>query len=348
MNYQETHDDDYVEIPKEEKDYIPFHFSTCQDYDDYLEQADLECLINDWLEPIGLGWIIAKSNVGKTNFAIDMGMHLASGLSWYGNKVKQGHVYFFALEGGQKGISKRIRAIRKAKPEIAEKAYSYFHPTREPFDLSTDYDKDRLIRQMKETNNKPSMIFYDTLSEVHNARENNIEEMKTIIRRLRQVSNELSCFVMVLHHFGKNAENGGRGASSQLASIDTELSLEPTNDGFSCRATKQRDLEKKYDPIYFKNQKIDLETKEGKKFSAPYIEEGKPSDPSHTPAYNRVMDIVREHKEMGVNCYNKNIEDMAQMSQPQVSAVLKKLKEKRKIKTEYDEQAKRTKILPTL
>ncbi len=60
------------------------------------------------------------------------------------------------------------------------------------------------------------------------------------------------------------------------------------------------------------------------------------------------MDIAREHKKMEINCYNKNIEEMAKMSQPQVSAVLKKLKEKGKIKTEYDEQAKRTKILPTL
>ena len=330
MNYQETHDDDYVEIPKEEKDYIPFHFSTCQEFDEYLDHADLECLIDNWLEPVGLGWIIAKSNVGKTNFVIDMAFHIASGNDWYGNKVKQGHVYFFALEGGMKGIAKRVRAIRKAKPDISEKAFGYFHPTREPFDLSNDYDKNRLITQMKDTNNKPAMIIYDTLSEVHSSRENNIEEMKIIIKRLREISNELNCFVMVLHHFGKNAESGGRGASNQLASIDTELSLEPTNEGFSCRDTKQRDLSKHFDPIYFENQTIELETTGGKKFSGIYIKEGKPSDPLHTTGLNQIMDVVREHQSTGSGeLFRKDIVKITGKDQGQVSRGIKTLMEKR-------------------
>ena len=65
-------------------------------------------------------------------------------------------------------------------------------------------------------------------------------------------------------------------------------------------------------------------------------------------ANNRVMEVIREHKDMDINCYNKNIQDMKEMSQPQVSSVLKKLEEKGAIYREYDEQAKRTKILPTL
>ena len=309
MNYTDNNEGE----PPEDKDYIPFTFSTCQEYVDYLDQADLECLIDEWLEPVGIGWIIAKSNVGKTNFIVDMAFHIASGNDWYGNKVMQGHVYFFALEGGQKGISKRIKAIKKAKPEMAEKAFGYFHPTRDPFDLSNDFDKDRLISQMKETNNKPTMIIYDTLSEVHNADENGVRDMKIIIKRLREISNELNCFVMVLHHFGKNAESGGRGASNQLASIDTELSLEPTNEGFSCRDTKQRDLSKHFDPIYFENQTIELETTGGKKFSGIYIEEGQPSDPLHTPALNKIMACVREHREADIKIKRKDIEKMTEL-----------------------------------
>ena len=85
-------------------------------------------------------------------------------------------------------------------------------------------------------------------------------------------------------------------SNSCTRSFRSLLSLEPTNDGFSCRDTKQRDLPKHFDPIYFENQTIELENKEGKKFSGIYIEEGKPSDPLHTPALNKIMACVREHR----------------------------------------------------
>ncbi len=44
------------------------------------------------------------------------------------------------------------------------------------------------------------------------------------------------------------------------------------------------------------------------------------------------MAVIREYKDMDINCYNKNIQDMTEMSQPQVSAVLKKLDEKGRYK----------------
>ena len=158
--------------------------------------------------------------------------------------------------------------------------------------------------------------------------------MKIIIRRLREISNELNCFVMVLHHFGKNAENGGRGASSQLASIDTELSLETTNEGFSCRDTKQRDLEKKYEPLYFENQTIELENKEGKKFSGIYIIEGQPSDPLHTPALNKIMAVVREHRAENIKLKRTDIEKMTQ--QANVSRDVAKLIKNKQLKEDED------------
>ena len=122
--------------------------------------------------------------------------------------------------------------------------------------------------------------------------------------------------------------SGGRGGSNQYASLDTEISLEPTPQGFSCRIQSNETYQSMINLSTLKTRKSNLRIKR-KKFSLIYIEEGQPCDPSHTPAHNRVMDIVREHKEMEINCYNKNIEEMAKMSQPQVSAVLKKLKKRK-------------------
>ena len=325
MNYSETHDDDYVEIPSEDKDYIPFHFSSCQEYVDYLDEADLECLIDEWLEPIGLGWIIGKSGSGKTLLAFDMGMHIASGLPWYGREVKQGHVYYFALEGGKKGLSKRITAIQEAKPELAEKGFGYFHLSRQEFNLYNEHDANRLIKTMKDTKNKPAIIFYDTLSEANQgAKENSIDDMKAIFSRLREISNKLNCFVMAVHHIGKDAEKGGRGASNQLASIDTELSVEKTLEGFSCKDSKQRDLPQ-HEPLYFVKKDIEIE-KQGKKFSVAYIDQGQPSDPFHTTGLNQIMEVVREHQRTGSGeLFQKDVVAMTGMDQGQVSRGIKTL-----------------------
>ena len=114
MNYYtDNNEGEPPDNEPEHKDYVPFTFLPCQEYIDYLEEADLDCLIDDWLEPVGLGWIIGKSGSGKTLLAFDMGMHIASGLPWYGREVKQGHVYYFALEGGKKGLSKELRQYKK-------------------------------------------------------------------------------------------------------------------------------------------------------------------------------------------------------------------------------------------
>ena len=66
------------------------------------------------------------------------------------------------------------------------------------------------------------------------------------------------------------------------------------------------------------------------------------------PANKKSFDMLSHFEKFEEKDIDKRKEEMAKMSQPQVSAVLKKLKEKGKIKTEYDKQAKRTKILPTL
>ena len=140
---------------------------------------------------------------------------------------------------------------------------------------------------------------------------------------------------MLIHHYGKDAERGGRGGSNQYASLDTEISLEPTDNGFSCRDTKQRDLPKHDQPIYFDDKKVTFENKEGKKFSGIYIVEGKPSDPLHTPALNKIMAVVREHREEDIKLKRKDIERMTQ--QANVSRDVAKLIKNKQLK-EDDER----------
>ena len=164
----DSYEDEDIEIPPDDElsDVVGRNWLSDRHLISYLDKADHECLIDGWLQQEGLGWVVAK-NVGKTNFIIDMAYHIASGFTWYGNKVKQGHVYYFALEGGKKGIAKRVMSIATAKYELFDKAIGRIHIDQDDFDLSQDGDTDRIIQEMTETRNKPSMIIYDTLSEAN-------------------------------------------------------------------------------------------------------------------------------------------------------------------------------------
>ena len=269
MSYIENYEDDAVEIPPDNElpDIVGRNWLSDTELLKYLDEADHECLVDNWLEQEGLGWVVAKSNAGKTNFIIDMAYHIGSGYDWYGNKVKQGYVYYFALEGSKKGISQRVKSIQTFKPEMYNDAFGRVRFDHDEFDLSQDGDTNKIILEMTKTKNKPSMIIYETLSEANQgARENNIDDMKAVFRRLRRIVKECKCFVMLIHHYGKDTERGGRGGSNQYASLDTEISLEPTPQGFSCRDTKQRDLPKHDQPIYFDDKKVKFENEEGKSF----------------------------------------------------------------------------------
>ena len=337
MSYIEPHDDDYVEIPPDDKlpDVAGRNWLSDIELLKYLDEVDHECLVDGWLEQEGLGWVVAKSNTGKTNFIIDMAYHICSGHDWYGNKVKQGYVYYFALEGSKKGIAQKVQSIHTFKPEMFNDAFGRIRIDYDEFDLSQDTDTDLIIKEMNETKNKPSMIIFDALSEANQgARENNIDDMKAVFRRLRTIVKKCKCFVMVIHHYGKDAERGGRGGSNQYASLDTEISLEPTLEGFSCRDTKQRDLPKHDQPIYFVDKKVKIENEAGKKFSLIYIEEGQPSDPSHTPALNKIMAVVREHRAENIKLKRSDIERMTQ--QANVSRDVAKLIKNKQLKEDEE------------
>ena len=336
----DTCKDEDIEIPPDDKlpEVVFRNWLSDRHFINYLDKADYECLIDGWLEKEGLGWVVAKSNVGKTNFIIDMAYHIASGFPWYGNKVKQGHVYYFALEGGKKGIAKRVMSIATAKSQMFDRAIGRIHIDRDDFDLSQDGDTDRIILEMRKTRNNPSMIIYDTLSEANQgARENNIDDMKAVFRRLRRIVKECNCFVMVLHHFGKNIEAGGRGGSNQFASLDTEITLEETEDGFSARDTKQRDLPKHPKPLYFQGREIELQNEGGKKFTGIIIVEAEASSPRHKTAQNFVYEVIKEFNDKKpyellkiINTKGYKTKNEKPMDQPSLSRYLNLLlKDKR-------------------
>ena len=55
------------------------------------------------------------SGSGKTFLALDLACHVAAGRTWFGRRVEQRGVLYFAIEGGH-GITNRIAAWKARHP----------------------------------------------------------------------------------------------------------------------------------------------------------------------------------------------------------------------------------------
>ena len=75
--------------------------------------------------------------------------------------------------------------------------------------------------------------------------ENNNSEMSKLIAGLDAIRERTGVHIMLVHHSGKDASKGARGASALRAACDTEIELSFDEDTRvrTARATKQRDME---------------------------------------------------------------------------------------------------------
>ena len=91
----------------------------------------------------------AESGVGKTYTALDIGLHIATGLPWHGHAVKQGPVYYLAAENAEL-FNERVQAWEKqhkggTKWKQKHGTFAPFHVYHYPLDLSSPASVDTLL-----------------------------------------------------------------------------------------------------------------------------------------------------------------------------------------------------------
>lgn len=198
-------------------------------------------LIEGLLDTGAMSIIYGESNSGKSFVAMDMGYHIAAGLSWGGRKTARGAVVWVAAEGGR-GVYKRLAAWRM-KHKISGKVPFYVVPC--PVDLRSPAGQAKqlvdLIKQIGEIEGQPvQLVIIDTLNRVMaGGDENSAVDMGQLVHHFDLMRDALKAHLMVVHHSGKDKFRGARGHSSLRAATDTELEV----DNHTIVATKQRDME---------------------------------------------------------------------------------------------------------
>jgi hypothetical protein len=208
---------------------------------------DVQDFVEGLLTTSCLAVVFGESNVGKSFWSLDLGLHIAGDLDWYGRAVEKGIVILIALEGGTM-VANRVIAARDhlgLPPTVPLVVVQC------PMDLRTStVDAERMVCTIKRVITECAgrlpvrLVIIDTMSRALNGGAENAEDMSALLSNADRVRHETGVAILFVAHCGKDAARGIRGWSGIRAAIDTEIEIKriENDNTFVAEATKQRDL----------------------------------------------------------------------------------------------------------
>lgn len=195
--------------------------------------------------------LYGPSNVGKSFLALDLAMHVATGISWRGREVDHGTVLYVNREGNN-ALGKRLAAWEDAHGERAGSRFRACYIYDQAVDLvhgtqGADAIIEEALGAASDCGFPLRMIVIDTASKVMaGADENSSVDMTAFIANIDRIKEQTGATVLLVHHSGKDADKGARGHSSLRAAVDSEIAVSMLDDESKIRVAKvlkQRDLE---------------------------------------------------------------------------------------------------------
>jgi hypothetical protein len=156
---------------------------------------------------------------GKTFWAIDLAMHVASGLSYRGRKVKQGPVVYCSLEGNHE-----FAARAHAAANVLSLKDPDFFLYRDRLVFTKLSQSHGLTEEIRKLSIIPVLVVIDTLNKSLDGSENSDEDMTHYTRCVEGIFREFGCSVMILHHCGKAADKP-RGHTSLTGTCAAQLKM---------------------------------------------------------------------------------------------------------------------------
>lgn len=209
-------------------------------------------LIPNVLPAAGIGMIYGESGSYKSFLALDMALCLAFGIpgQWGAPPVKN-DVLFLAGEGPVATAKKRWPAWMEWQEIEFRNDHRFLIKDRVPF--YTDSDAwEHVKADLAELKAKPSLIVIDTLTRlITGLDENSAKDASMITNFMEQLARYYECFVLAIHHTGKDQNKGARGSSAFYANMDTVISTKLKIGGTELRVRKQKDADVSDEISYF-------------------------------------------------------------------------------------------------
>ncbi len=231
-------------MPPERRDRIyPLH-----DYADNVQ--DPTWLIPGMIPAHGIGMLFGESGSYKSFIALDMALSLAFGIpgQWGAPPVKN-DILFFAGEGPVATSKKRWPAWMEWQSIEFRSDHRFFISPEVPVYTDT-VAWENVKLDLLNLKVKPSLIIIDTLTRlITGMDENSAKDASVVTKFMEQLARYYECFVLAIHHTGKDQNKGARGSSAFYANMDTVLSTKLKQGGTELRVKKQKDADVQ-DEIY--------------------------------------------------------------------------------------------------
>lgn len=216
-----------------------------------MSQPALSWRVKKLLPETGVGAIYGPSSSGKSYLAIDLGVSIALGKSWFGNRTTAGPVTYVTLEG-EAGLANRIKAWETHNGVAVP---GNFKAMIQPFELA----ETKQVEELGTVAPYGGVVIIDTLNRAApGLDENSSQDMGRLIAGMKRLQQITGGLVIVVHHTGKDASKGLRGHSSLYAALDGAIAVERSATSRSWNAAKVKDGEDGKQ-VPFKLHVIDLE-----------------------------------------------------------------------------------------
>ncbi len=177
----------------------------------------------------GLTLFCGSSKIGKSWFALELALAVASGEDFLGFKTKKSSVFYYALEDTQRRLLERTLKIQDGKPIPPNLKGSIHCSTLSSSflgELENELNKDKNIR----------LVIIDTLQKIR-GKSNNGEQAYAYDYRemsmLKRFADEKNICLLVIHHTRKEADidkyNMINGTNGLMGVADTTMILSKEN-----------------------------------------------------------------------------------------------------------------------
>ena len=199
---------------------------------DFSKRPLPEYLIKGVLYRSEIAALVGAPGTGKSALAYSMAAAISRGSDWFGHRVSKGRAVYIIAEGAA-GFVGRIDAYRRDTgaehtdlPELIADVPN----------LKERADAELIAKQI----GKADAIWIDTLAASFQGNENTSEDIGPVLANCKLLHERTGALVILLCHPGKTGTSI-RGWSGTLGALDTEISIERTNEHRAVSITKQKD-----------------------------------------------------------------------------------------------------------
>lgn len=190
----------------------------------------LEWLVDGIIPKQGIGMLFGAPESYKTFITLDLALSIATGLgvNWWPERREPADVLYMAAEGTHALKGKRVDSwLSKNLIPGLDQNLDRFHLIDSviPYEYGSEWRN--LVAWLRYYDIAPKLLVVDTHSRAMLGwDESSPGDTAKATHRMEEFAKEFGCFVLAIHHTGKDENRGARGSSALLGNMDVMYEAE--------------------------------------------------------------------------------------------------------------------------